>query len=228
MRILKTTFFCLLTLSVLTSQAAVARNYWIKVKPTVMGRYTVDVEIETNIPGSIVLSASLALQGQKPQDTFIGTEFIRVPITNGKGKATIDGRKRTFPYGSKLPAGDYDVEVSFYPRWSDNSATANAAGINDTIKAKASVTLSGSGQSSTSAKDKAEARGWVWENLYAGYPWKPEFWRNKFGELQQVEYRGSGNPKILKMFYIKYIDMTLLVNDLKKEIVTYRMGLAHQ
>lgn len=228
MRILKTTFFCLLTLAVLASQAAVAGNYWIKVKPTVTSRYTVDVEIETNIPGSIVLSASLALQGQKPHDTFIGTNFIRVPITNGKGKATIDGRKRTSPYGSKLPAGDYDVEVSFYPRWSDNSAAANAAGINDTIEAKASVTLSASGQSSTSAKDKAEARRWVMENFYAGYSWKPEFWRNKFGELQQVEYRGSGNPKILKMFYIKSIDMTLLVNDLKKEIVTYRMGLAHQ
>jgi hypothetical protein len=228
MRILKTTFVCLLTLVVLASQTVVARNFWIKVKPTVRDRYTVDVEIETNIPGSVVLSANLALQGQKPQDTFIGTQFIRVPITNAKGKATIDGRKRTFPYGSELPAGDYYVEVSFYPGWSENSAAANAAGINDTIEAKASITLSASGQSSTSAKGKAEARRWVWENFYAGYPWKPEFWRNKFGELQQVEYRGSGNPKILKMFYMKSIDMTLLVNDLKKEIVTYRMGLAHQ
>jgi hypothetical protein len=158
MRILKTTFFCLLTLAMLACQAPVAENYMIRIKATITGNYTVDVKIATNIPGSIVLSANLALQGQEPDDTFIGTEFIRVPITDGTGKATIDGSMRTLPHGSKLPAGDYDVEVSFHPRWPDNSAAAKAAGIKDTIEAKASVTLSASGQSSTSAKGKAEGK----------------------------------------------------------------------
>jgi len=42
---------------------AVAGEYWINVKATPTGRYTVDVEIETNIPGAIVLAVSLALKG---------------------------------------------------------------------------------------------------------------------------------------------------------------------
>lgn len=203
-------------------------EYWIKVKATPTGPYTVDVEIETNIPGEIVLSANLVVKGQKPDDTLIGTDFIRVPVSGGKAKATIDGAKRTFPYKSKLPAGDYDVEVNFYPRWSKNKAVARAAKISDAIEGRDSIVLSASGQSSSSAKAAAEGKRWVMENFYMGYPWNPAFWSDRFGELQRVEYRGSGNSRVLKMYYVKSIDMTLLINDLKKEIVTYRMGLADQ
>ena len=217
----------LLFIATIFAGTAVSGEYWINVKATPTDRYTVDVKIETNIPGAIVLAVTLALKGQSPQETFIGTNFIRVPVSGGKAKATIDGSKRAMPHGSKLPAGDYDVEVSFYPRWSENKVAASAAKINDTIEGKDSVVLSASGQSSSSVKAAAHGQRWVMENFYMNYPWKPEFWRNKFGELQQVEYRGSGNPRILKMYYIKSINMTLLVNDLKKEIVTYRMGLAH-
>ncbi len=224
---IRITILALLIVIIFTG-IAVSGKYWINVKATATGRYTVDVEIETNIPGAIVLSASLALKGQKPQDIFIGTDFIRVPVSNGKAKATIDGSKLAMPLGSKLPAGEYDVEVSFHPRWSENSVAANAAKISDSIKGKGYVALSASGQSSGSVKGVAEGRQWVMENLYSHYPWKPDFWCNKFGELQQVEYRGSGNPRILKMYYIKSIDMTLLVNELKKEIITYRMGFAHK
>ncbi len=218
----------LLFIATILAGTAVSDEYWINVKATPAGRYTVDVEIETNIPGSIVLAISLALKGKKPQDTFIGTEFIRAPVAGGKANVTIDGSKRAMPHGSKLPAGDYNVEVSFYPRWSENKVAARAAKINDTIEGKGSVVLSASGQSSSSAKAAADGQRWVMENFYMNYPWKPEFWRNKFGELKQVEYRGSGNPRILKMYYIKSVNMTLLVNDLKKEIITYRMGLAHE
>jgi len=28
------------------------------------------------------------------------------------------------------------------------------------------------------------------------YPWKPEFWRKKFGQLQQIKYHGSGKPLV--------------------------------
>ena len=197
-------------------------------KATSTGRYTVDVEIKTNIPGSIVLAVSLALRGQKPQDTFIGTDFIRVPVMDGKAKVTIDGRKRAIPYGSKLPAGDYNVEVSFYPRWPQNEVAAREANINDTIGGRDTIVLSASGRSSSSAKAAADGQRWVMEHFYTNYPWKPEFWRKKFGQMKQVEYRGSGNRRILKMYYIKSINITLLVNDLKKEIITYRMGLAHK
>jgi hypothetical protein len=217
-----------LIIATLFNGIVVAEKYWINVNATPTGPYTVDVEIDTNIPGEIFLSVNLSLKGQKPQDTFIGTEFISVPVSKGKAKATIDGSARAMPFGSKLPAGNYDVEASFYPRWPKNKTAAKAANINDTIEGMGSVVLSASGESSSAAQEKERGQRWVMENFYMNYPWKPEFWRKKFGELQQVEYRGSGNPKILKMYYIKSIDMTLLVNDLKKEAVTFRMGLAHE
>ncbi len=218
----------LLFMATIFAGTALSGEYWINVKANPIGRYTVDVEIETNIPGAIVLAVDLALKDQNPQDTFIGTSFIRVPVSGGKARATIDGSKRAVLHGSKLPAGTYDVEASFYPRWSENKDAASAAKINDTINGKDSVVLSASGQSSSSVKAEAHGQRWVMENFYINYPWKPEFWSNKFGELQQVEYRGLGNPKILKMYYIKSINMTLLVNKLKKEIITYRMGLVHE
>lgn len=226
--ILLLTFACIWFSAYFSSRVSAKSHCWIKVKPKVTGRYTVDVKIETNIPGSILLSASLALKGQRPNDTFIGTQFIRVPVQNGKGTATIDGYKFAMPFGSKLPASDYDVQVSFYPNWRENRQTATAEGINNAIKGKASVTLSASGASSSSVKSQAEGRNWVMQNVLPNHPWNFKFWREKFGPWQEVEYRGSGNPKILKMFYFKSIDMTLLVNDLKREIVTYRMGLAHK
>ena len=155
---------------------AISDNYWIKVKATPVGRYTVDVEIETNIPGSIVLAVSLALKGQKPQDTFIGTDFIRVPVVGGKAKVVIDGSKHALPYGSKLPAGNYNVEVSFYPHWPENRVAARESNISNTIEGKDSVILSASGRSLISAKAAVNGQRWVMEHFYANYPWKPEFW----------------------------------------------------
>ena len=218
----------------ITEEKAVNSNvsgqYKIKVKANSTGPTTVDIEIETNIPGNFNLAASLSLKGLKPDDTFIGTAFMRVPVSIGKAKCTIDGneKNRVRPHGSKLPKGEYDVEVSFHPRWKENQKAAKAANISDTIEGKTSVLLLASGQSTSSAKALHDGQRWVMENFYMGYPWKPEFWRKKFGPLQQVKYHGSGNSDILKMYYIKSINMTLLVNALKKEIITYRKGLAHE
>lgn len=208
----------------------VSGQYKINVKANPTGPATVDIEIGTDIPGNFNLAASLSLKGLKPDDTFIGTSFMRVPVSMGKAKCTIDGsdKKHVRPHGSKLPKGEYDVEISFYPRWKENQKAAKAASISDTIEGKASVFLSASGRSTSSAKALHDGQQWVIENFYMGYPWKPEFWHKKFGPLQQVKYHGSGNPEILKMYYIESMDMTLLVNVLKKEIITYRKGLAHK
>lgn len=74
---------------------------------------------------------------------------------------------------------------------------------------------------------KAEGQKWVVLNFTSGMPWDSNFWESKFGSYQELEYRGEGNPKILKMYYFKTIDMTLMVNVLKKEIVTYRKGMEY-
>jgi hypothetical protein len=164
----------------------------------------------------------------KPKDTFIGTDFIKVPIVNGKGKGNINGLDLALPVGSKLPAGTYDVQVKFYPKWAENEAVASEAGIKNPIQGKAIIKLDGSGASAASAKARAEGQRWVILNVSSGMAWEPHFWKKKFGTWQEVENRGEGNPKILKLYYFKSVDMTLLVNVLKGEIVTYRQGLSHQ
>jgi hypothetical protein len=171
---------------------------------------------------------NLELSGQKPDDIFIGTGDVKVVITNGRGKATIDGTKDVLPRGSKLPAGKYNVEVSFYPKWPDNAVQASKLGINNEIRGRASIKLSASGTSVDSAKMRAEGQKWVMQNVFSGMPWDSKFWKSKFGSYQELGYRGDGNPKILKMYYFKTIDMTLMVNELKKEIVTYRKGMEYE
>lgn len=211
-----------------TSQQVLPDTYRIGAKATVTGQYTVNVDIETNLPDSVVLAASLGLKNQNPEDIAIGTGFVKVPISGGKAHAVIDGRRGVMPSGSQLPAGDYDVKVAFHPLWPENKEFASRAKIKDSIRASDTIALAASGESAQSVKLRAEGQKWVMLNINYGHPWEPEFWKNKFGEIQQVEYRGSGNPRILKMYYIKSIDMTLMVNDLKKEIDTYREGLAHE
>ena len=201
-------------------------GYWIKVDATVTGPFTVHGNIQTNIPGSIALAAELALTGQKAHDTFIGTDFVKVPVVNGRGEFSIDGTKGILPHGSRLPAGKYEVVVSFHPRWRENSSTAKKVGIKDSIENKTIVQLSASGSSVESAKAKAESQKWVILNVSSGTTWEERFWKKKFGPWQEVDYKGDGNPDILKMYYFKSIDMTLMVNILKGEIVTYRKGMA--
>lgn len=216
-----------LLITITSTDSALADDYWIKVEATTTGQYTVNATIQTNIPGPVVLAANLALQDQKPQDIFIGTSFIRVPVSNGKASITIDGSKRTSPYKSKLPTGEYDVEVSFHPLWPDNKAVASANKIDTSITGQAPIHLTASETSSSSAKTAAEGRLWVMENVYMHYPWDPKFWQDKFGEIQEVDYQ-AGNPDIIKMYYVKSINMTLMVNVLKGDIVTWRSGLAHK
>ncbi|MGE0083313.1 MAG: hypothetical protein AB7S75_02725 [Desulfococcaceae bacterium] len=208
--------------------ADAAEIYWIKVKPSVTGPFTVDVEIQTNIQEPAIFSLSLEIEGQKPNDTFIGTGIIKVPIADGKGRATIDGTKNVFPFGSRLPSGNYNVEASFHPLWSENRATASNLGIRDSIKGKSVVNLGASGATADSVMKKAEGQKWVMMNVHSNMPYDQNAWEVKFGTWQEVEYRGEGNPNILKMYYFKSIDMTLMVNALKQEILTYRMGLKYK
>jgi len=51
----------------------------------------------------------------------------------------------------------------------------------------------------------------------------------KASDFGAVRFRErTGNPQVLHMYYFKSIDMTLMVNVLKKEIVTWRTGLEHK
>jgi hypothetical protein len=220
----------LLFMTVIYADTAVSGKYWINAKATPTGSYTIDLEIETNIPGSITLAGSLSLNGQ-PNNVVIGTEFIRIPVSEGKAKITLDGRENTRPSGKNLPTGNYDVEIAFHPLWKENSATANDAKIKESIKWVKAVQLSASGKppddiikAITAKRDQMKAL----LSITVGQPWDPKFWRTKYGKMEEVEYKGELNPSIIKMYYIESIDLTLMVNDLKKQIVTATTGLVHE
>lgn len=83
-----------------------------------------------------------------------------------------------------------------------------------------------SGESVEDMKRRNEGRRWVMLNVHMGQEWDPAFWVAKFGDWKQLEV-DRGNPAIIKACYFKSIDMTLIVNVLKGEIVTWRDGEAH-
>ena len=118
---------CLAGLIVLaTTTGALATEFTIDVAPTVIGPSEVDVEIRSNIPGTIEVMLGLGLADQDPDDVFIGTSK-RITIKNGRATATISK--------PGLPSGKYEVEVSFYPRWGPQDSIAKAAGANSEIHA---------------------------------------------------------------------------------------------
>lgn len=82
------------------------------------------------------------------------------------------------------------------------------------------------GESVEDVKRHNEGRRWVMLNVYMGQEWDPAFWMLKFGEWKQLEV-DRHNPAIIKAYYFESIDMTLIVNVLKGEIVTWRDGEAH-
>jgi hypothetical protein len=202
-------------------------GYHVNVDAEITGPNSVKVDIESNIPSTVFLAVSLSLKGLRPDDTFIGTSFEKVKLTNGKASTVIDATKGVSPSGSQLPRGEYYVEVAFYPRWKENKSIAKTHAIHEAIEGKALITLSGSGEGAAHAQARAEGQKWVMLNVHMGQRWDPAMWREKFGAWEQVELRGRGNPNIIKMYYFRSIDVTLMVNTLKKEIVTWRKGLAH-
>lgn len=214
-----------------TTVFAKTPQYVINTKATVTGAYTVDVDIDTNIKDEIELAANLALHGQSGKDTFIGTNFVKISVHDGKGKITLDGNNEPQPKGTLLPKGKYDVEVTFYPEWTTNQEIAHKLGIKNSIEKTQTVSLLASGQPISSLKEDLDVKHgqlWLMKNFTSGMRWVPSFWNKKFGKIQQVEYKGELNSKIIKMYYIKSIDCTLMVNDYKKEIDTYRVGLAYE
>lgn len=218
---------CLLVFCSVGTGSANTEEYWIKVNPTVTGRFTVDVDIQTNIKKPVLLAVDLSLAGLLSDDVFIGTSYIIVPIKNGSGTVTIDGSKDAKPTGLTLPRGTYNVRATFHPGWKENKKIARKLDIYGSVEAESSVHLRASGALDESFIKKLEGQQWVMENVYVTMPWDKLAWEAKFGNLEEVEYQGTLNPNIIKLYYFKSIDVTLKVNALKNSIVTFAKGLKH-
>lgn len=196
-------------------------QYEVSIAPLVLNGSKVKVNITTNVPGEIEVVADLTLVGQASDDVVIGARAKHVLIHNGEGQTTLDG--------STLPTGQYEVEVNLYPRWGLKDDVSKSCGLKQdlgySIGAMAVVTLTGTGESAEAVEKRKQGQRWVESNVFVGTKWDPSSWVARFGSWEELEL-SSGNPQILKIFYFKSIDMSLMVNVLKGEIVTWQLGKA--
>ncbi len=193
-----------------------AAEFKIELVPKTVGPSEVEVEITSNIPGTIEVMLELGLAGQKPDDVFIGT-YKRITLKNGRAIATV-GKPG-------LPGGKYEVEVSFYPQWGPQDSIAKAAGVKSVIHARQTVILEGTGESPKVVQQRKNGQRWVMGNVFAGTRWNRSYWVGRFGAPQQLTTT-RWNPSIIKAYYFKSLDMTIFVNELKGEISFWRVGRA--
>jgi hypothetical protein len=192
-------------------------EYSLSVDPTVLPDGRVRLEISSNIPGIIEVMAGLSIQDQADDDVWIG-KTERVRLTNGRGVVILST--------NDLPEGNYDAEASFYTRWGLQDDTSRATGISKDLNVSTSLTLTGSGESADEVQFKKNGQKWVMGHIAMGDPWQPVEWVQRFGQYEELPV-DRWNPKIIKAYYFPRIDITLIVNILKKEITVWRLGRAH-
>ena len=210
---LKVVLFAVLSL-LAGATAVLAVDFTIELVAKVVGPSEVEVEVTSNIPGTIDVILGLDLAGQKPDDVFIGTDK-RITLRIGRATAMI-GK-------SGLPGGRYEVKASFYPRWGPQDNAAKAAGIESEIHARRTVMLTGTGESARSAQQRANNQRWVMENVHFGSRWDRSYWVRRFGNPQTLATT-LWNPKIIKAYYFETLDLTIFVNELKSEVSHWRTG----
>lgn len=176
--------------------------------------HSVRLEINTNIPVPVEVMVSVSLVGQKPTDTWIGSD-ARARLEKSRTIYILDTSK------AKLPAGDYYAEVSFYKRWGASKGNPAASNIPDT-EATTTVKLHGTGASASDVIRKNELQKWVIETVYMGYPWDLKKFKKRLGNFDLLRAEMNHHSA----YYFVDADMTLLVNNLLGTVLIWRMGQA--
>ena len=191
-------------------------NLKIEVKAVVVSANTVEYTIETNIPLPVEMMASINLKNQKPEDIYIGADKkIRVDMTPYAFKFDIN----TF----ELPSGDYEAEVTFYPRWGANDGNAISKGIKSVISDTYDISLSTEFGSAEEKKSLDLKQSWVMNNVVVGTHWDKDLFIEKLGNFEELRVSNS-NPDIVKIYYFPNADMSIFVSKPLQEVLTWRMG----
>lgn len=177
----------------------------------------VRMQIISTIPGTIEVMASLNLANQDPKDVYIGTSK-KIKLIGGTAEVVLNV--------SELPTGNYEAEVNFYSNWGLADEKSKNSGITENMQVIKKIFLTGSGISAADEKKKQDGQVWVMENISMGTPWNANDISRRFGMPIELPVEGR-NPNIIKAYYYSSIDMTLIVNVLKREITIWRMGRAH-
>lgn len=173
------------------------------------------VAIRTNIPGTIKVSVSLTIVGQRDDEVFIGTS-MDANVVNGSGSAVLDI--------STLPSGNYTLGAAFYPFWGFSDEMSRATRIKDDIHttARKPIVLNKGNQSAIDQKIKLQGQLWVMEHVNSDLTWSEEFWKLKFGDFEEVAV--DSQLSVMKGYYFKRIDMTIFVNSNTRRTMWYSRG----
>lgn len=188
----------------------------IEVGSKVKTENVVEFTIETNIPLPIEIMASIDLKNQKPDDVFIGASK----------KIKIDKSPLVFDFNiadAKLPSGEYQTEVTFYPKWGAKNGNELASKIQTAISGSASIELSTSNESAEKTVEFNGKQSWVMDNVAIETPWDENKFKTALGNFEELQVTNR-NAGIIKVYYFPEADMTIFVNKLKKSVLTWRMG----
>lgn len=190
-------------------------EYKITVSAATASPYSVDMLIKTNIPLPVEVMASISIKNQKPTDTYIGSSK-KIKLIDAEQKITLDGESEN------LPAGEYLVEVTFYPRWGATEGPKEAKEIKEEILGVANVSLSGSGENKSQVDRRNRAQKWVMENVIIGTPWNEGQFVEELGAFSKTK----SDINLHDAYYFPESDMTIIVNNFKNSVKIWRMGKA--
>lgn len=178
----------------------------------------VDFVIETNIPLPVDVMVGVDVEDLDDIDISIG-ESKRITLNESPQKFRLDISEQ------KLPSGKYSAEVKFYSRWGAENGNPKAKinAKNTTGENRFVLKTPYGSVAERKLKDKRQA--WVINNVTMGMRWDLALFKNKLGayEINEVD-SDLWNSKIIKAYYFKEIDYTIIKNDLKNTVVTWRMG----
>lgn len=191
-------------------------NPTINLELTIKNETTVSFLITTNIPLPIECMLGLNLQGQKPDDTWIGSSR-RIRIESSPLTYDLDIS------ADKLPSGNYNGEVDFYPNWGADNGNVLAKSIKNQVKGAVIITLNTKHGSVEKRQSIDKNQTWVIDNVSVGTTWNPEKFINQIGKYEELIV-ANRNQDIIKVYYFPDADMTFFVSKPKKEVLTWRMG----
>jgi len=198
-----------------TIEAASAQSIDIvDVKETSKG---VEVSISTDMATPFEVMGGIGLAGQAPDDVWIGNNE-RFTIRSATQTLLIKPESR----GSKLPAGTYEAEVDFYPRWGAKNSPAATKAIQSEVSSLKKFELKGSGESAAKVAARENNQRWVMENTAIGDHFNLAKFEKRLGSSSATVVTNRNG--IIVAHYFPDSDITIFENTLKRTLVTWKLG----
>jgi len=178
---------------------------------------SVVISIQTDVATPFEVMAGIGLVGQADDDIWIGNN-TRAKIESNSQEITIPKKRGR----TELPAGQYEAEINFYPRWGAKESPTSTKAINRGIHTTFAFSLVGSGADASVVKRRDDMQRWVMESTAIGDKFSLSVFQSKLGRSETMKVTNRTN--IVVAHYFPEADMTIFENTLKGTLVTWRMG----